>query len=87
MVNQRLPWAAYWAFMSDYLIIWDKQPVIRPVGIKENCCQLFATCVMKVMGPEATHACKDDRLCTVVKAGIDGAVHWFQSFWYAKSIK
>ena len=31
--NGRPPWAAYWALMNGRLIVLDKQPVIRPVGV------------------------------------------------------
>ena len=34
--NGRPPWAAYWALMSGRLIVLDKQPGIRPVGVGET---------------------------------------------------
>ena len=32
-------------------------------------------CVLKVMGLEATEACKDDQLCALLKALFDGVLH------------
>ena len=34
--NGRPPWAAYWELMSGQLIVLDKQPGIRPVGVGET---------------------------------------------------
>ena len=33
LANGSPPWAAYCAFMSGRLIVLDKQPVVRPVGV------------------------------------------------------
>ena len=44
---------------------------------------LFAKTLIKVTGSEATHACRDDHLYVVLKAGIDGVVHGVQSIWEA----
>ena len=65
--NQIPPWGAYWEFMSGHLIVLDKQPGVHPVDVGETWRQLFAKCVMKVTGTEATHACKYDNLCAGLK--------------------
>ena len=75
------PWATYREFMSASLISLDEQPGLCIVGVGETWCQLFSECVLKVMIPEAKHTCKNDQLCTRMKAGIDGEVHGDKSLW------
>ena len=67
--------------MSGRLIVLDKQPGVRPVGIGETWSRLFAKIVIKATGPEATMACQDNQLCAGLKAGIDGAIHGVQALW------
>ena len=83
--NGILPWAAYRAFMSGRLIVLDKYPGVRPVGVGETWQHLFAKIVFKVTGTEATMACQDDQLCARLKAGIDGAIHKVRALWDEKS--
>ena len=73
--------------MSGRLISFDKLPGVRPVGVWENWHRLFAKCIMKVMGYEATHACKDDQFYAGLNVVIDGAVHGVQSIWDDNSTK
>ena len=40
--------------------------------------------VLRVTVPEATNACKDDKLWARLKSGIDGAVHRAQTIWDTK---
>ena len=61
------------------LIALDKQTGIFPVFVGETWRRLFAKCVLRVTGPEATSACQDDQLCAGLNAGIDGTVHGFQA--------
>ena len=70
--------------MSIRLIILDKQPDVRPVRVGETWRRLFAKCVLRVTGPEATNACQDDHLCAGLKAGIYGVVHGVQIIWDSK---
>ena len=79
--NESLPWAAYHAFMSGWLIALDKKPGIRPVGVGETRQRLFSKIVLKVTGPGETMACQDDQLCAGLKAGIYGAIHRVQALW------
>ena len=53
----------------------DKQPSVRPVGVRETWRRFFDKIVLKVTGPEATMACQYDHLCAVLKSGTDGAFH------------
>ena len=43
--------------------------------------------MLKVTGPEATHACKDEQICVGLKAGIYGVVHRVQHIWGANYTK
>ena len=79
LANGSPPWAAYRAFMSGRLIVLDKQPGVRLVGVGETRRRLFAKILLKVTGPEATMACQDDQLFSGLQAGIDGAVHRVQA--------
>ena len=87
LANKSPPWSSYKAFMSVLLIALYKQPGVRPVGVGETCCQLFAKCVLKVTGPGDTHACKDVHIWVGSRAGIHGAVYRVQSIWDANSTK
>ena len=62
MANQNPPWAAYRPFISGCLIALGNLPGLSPVSVGETCHQIFSMCVLKVTGPEANHACKDDQL-------------------------
>ena len=85
IANKIPPWAAYCAFMSGRLIALEKKPGVPPVGIGETWRQLFAKCVMRVTGPEATRTCQYEQICDRLKSGIDGTVHRSQSIWDTKS--
>ena len=67
--------------MSGRLIALDKQPGVRPVGLREMWRCLFDQIVLKTTGTEATMACQDDQLCDVLKAVINGAIHGVQALW------
>ena len=71
-------WAAYCAFKSGRLIVLDKQPVVRPVGVGETWRRLFSNILLKIMGPEATMAFQYDQLCV---RGINSAIHGVQALW------
>ena len=70
--------------MSGRLIALEKQPGVCPDGFRESWIRLFAKILLKVTGPEATMACKDNQLCAGPKVGIDGAVHEVQAIWDEK---
>eukprot|EP00978_Attheya_sp_CCMP212_P041116 scaffold231684_cov46-Attheya_sp.AAC.1 len=75
LANGRPPWAAYRTLMASRLVALDKQPGVRPVGIGSIFRRLFAKCLIKVIGHEATSACGNVNLCAGLPAGIEGAVH------------
>ena len=70
--------------MSGRLIALEKQPSFFLFGVGETWRLLFAKCVLKVTGPEATSACQDNQLCPVLKEGIEGTVHGVQAIWDTK---
>ena len=74
-------------FISGFLIVFDKNPGVHPIGVGETWRQRFAKCMLRVTGPEATNACQDDHICDRIKAVIDGTVHGVQSIWDTKSTK
>ena len=73
--------------MPSQLIALDKLTRVSRVGIRETWRQRFAKCVLKVTLPEATHVCKDENICAVLKAGIYWKVQRFQSIWDTNSTK
>ena len=85
LANQNPPWATYRSFMSFHLMPLDKLPGVHLRDIKETWRQLFSKCVLKFMGPEVTHVCKDDQMCAGLKSLIDQAAHGAQYIWDAKS--
>ena len=81
LANKNPPWAAYRSFISIGLIVLDKLPGVRPVGVRETWNRNFAKCVLRVTGSESTKMCKDDHLCAsfkavTVKAGIWGSSYF-----------
>ena len=72
---------AYRAFMSGRLIVIDKHPGVRPVGVGDTWRCIFTKPILKVTGPEDTMACQDDQMCAGIKAGIDGAIHGVKDLW------
>ena len=75
LANTSPPWAAYRALMANRLVALDKQPGTRPVGIGEVYRRLWAKCLLKAIGSQATAACGNYNLCAGLQAGIEGAVH------------
>jgi hypothetical protein len=75
LANTQPPWAAYRAMMANRLVALDKEPGTRPVGIGESYRRLWAKCLLKAAGAQATAACGNYNLCAGLQAGIEGAVH------------
>ena len=65
-------------FISGFLIVFDKNPGVHPIGVGENWRQSFAKFMMRVTVPEATNACQCDHICARLKAVIGDAVHGVQ---------
>jgi hypothetical protein len=84
LANGHPPWAAYRALMAARLVALDKQPGVRPVGIGEIYRRLFAKCLLKAIGSQATAACGNYNLCAGLPAGIEGAVHAVRSVYEAQ---
>jgi hypothetical protein len=57
LANTSPPWAAYRAMMTNCLVALDKQPGTRPVGIGKVYRRLWAKCLLKAIGSQATAAC------------------------------
>ena len=69
--NSIPPWTAYQGFVSGCLIALDKLPGVHLVGVGRKWRKLFNRSVLKVMGHEATYACKDHLLCVGLNVGIN----------------
>ncbi len=70
LANTHPPWAAYWALMANRLVALDKEPGTRPVGIGEVYRRLWAKCLLKAIGSQATAACGNYNLCAGLEAGM-----------------
>ena len=75
MANSSPPWAAYCALMACHLVVLDKWPVVRPVGVGGTLRQALAKLVMRAVGDQAKTACGNLQLRAGLKAGIEGATH------------
>ena len=51
-------------FMYSCMPALDKQPSVRPIGVRETWMRLFDKIVLKFTGPEATTECQNEQLCT-----------------------
>jgi hypothetical protein len=72
--------------MANRLIALDKQPGTRPVGIGEIYRRLWAKCLLKAIGSQATAACGNHNLCAGLQAGIEGAIHAVRSIFSDPSL-
>ena len=75
MANSSPPWAAYRALMTCRLVVIDKSPGVRPVGIGGVLRQALAKLFMRAAGDQANMACGNLQLCAGLEAGIEGVRH------------
>ena len=83
----RPPWAAYRELLNGRMIVLDKQPGIRPVGVGETWRRLMAKGLLWVTGPEAKDACGTLQLAIGVEAGTEGAIHAMYFLWGEHSLE
>ena len=69
--------------MACCLVVLDKEPGTRPVGIGEIFFRLLAKANVLTPGPHATTACGNRNLCAGLLAGTEGAVHAVRQAWAA----
>eukprot|EP00957_Ditylum_brightwellii_P010482 794488-Ditylum_brightwellii.AAC.1 len=81
LTNTRPAWAAYCALVAGRLIVLDKCPGVRPVGVGEILLHMMGKCVIAVCGEDATEVCGIKELCSGLKAGIEGAIHTMNHLW------
>ena len=72
MANSSPPWAAYCALMACCLVVIDKRPGVRSVGIWEMLRQALAKLIMREAGDQAKMTCGNIQLCAGLEVGIDG---------------
>ena len=75
------------ALMSGRLIAPNKQPRIRPFGVRETWRRLMAKCLLWVTGPEAKAACGNSQLAGEDEAGIEGSIHAMRILWEEHSLE
>ena len=63
MANSSHPLDAYRALIYYCLVVLDKRPGVRPVGIGETLCRALAKLVIKAYGEHAKKACGNIHLC------------------------
>ena len=56
LANKTPHWASYCTFMSRGMITLDKHPGVCLVNSEETWQRLFAKCILRIMGAEATNA-------------------------------
>ena len=73
MSNSSPPWAAYRALMACCLVVLDKRPGVRPLGIGETLFRALSKLIMRAAGGQAKTECGNLQLCAGLEAGIEGA--------------
>ena len=61
--------------MACCLVVMDKKPGVRPVGIEETLHQVLAKLIMSVSVDQANMACGNLQMCAGLGACIEGATH------------
>ena len=75
MANSSPSWAAYRALITCCLLVLDRRPGVRPVGIGETLRRAPAKLVMKAAGDQANTSCGNLQLCAGLESGIEEATH------------
>ena len=75
MANLSPPWYSYFALMACCLLVLDKRPGVRPVGIGETLRWALAKLVMRAAGEKVKTVCGNLQLCAGLEASIEGATH------------
>ena len=66
------PWDTYRALMAFHLLLLNKRPGVRPVGIGEALRRDLAKNVMRAAREQVKTACRNLQLCTGLDSGIEG---------------
>ena len=75
VANSSTPWSAYCSLLACHLVVFDKRPGVRPVGIGETLHRYLAKLVMRADGEQENTACSNLQLFPVLEAGIEGYAH------------
>ena len=60
------------------LIVSNKLPGVRPIGVGEVSDRFLGKIMASVTGDEVRSQCNSDQLCSGIKGGIEGAIHGIQ---------
>ena len=61
--------------MASDLVVMDKMPGARPLGIGENYCRLFAKLVIKDCGSQVKLFCGASQVYVGLEVGIEGVIY------------
>ena len=75
LCNSITPWDNVQALVASHLIVLDKCPGVRPIGIGETLCRVSGKAVGMATRSDIEVICGSDQLCACLKTGIEGAVH------------
>ena len=75
MANSSPPSAAFRALMACRLVVLDKRPGVRPVGIGETLRRALAKLIMRAAGEQAKTACGNLQLSADLEDNIEGSAH------------
>uniref|UniRef100_A0A0G4GC64 Reverse transcriptase domain-containing protein n=1 Tax=Chromera velia CCMP2878 TaxID=1169474 RepID=A0A0G4GC64_9ALVE len=74
-------WDQVKALITYQLVVLDKCPGVRPVGIGEAIRRLLGKAVMKETREELQEACRADQLCSSLMGGLEGGIHAVKELW------
>ena len=74
LANSIVPWADIRGLITSHLIVLDKCPGVRPVGIGEALWRVVSKAICLVTRFDAEEVCGVTQLCAKTRAGIKGAV-------------
>ena len=71
--------------LSSRLIALNKNPGIRPIGVREVLRRLLGKAMVLATGIDIEELCGADQLCSGLKGGIKGAIYSVWSIFESKS--
>ena len=85
LANSTVNWDMIRAMLSSRLIALNKNPGIRPIGVREVLRRLLGKAMVLATGIDIEELCGADQLCSGLKGGIKGAIYSVWSIFESKS--